>query len=241
MLSTLIKRGVDILATALDATTNVISAQLGDALAGIATSHSAEWIQHVGFASRPAKAVPGQGAAQAWVITASDRDLVFASRDTRGSTIYGNLKEGECCVYAPASMARTLYKADGSITHLTTYDNTATGASCTMAFTGAGVKMVWPWGSLEFSEANGLVMNHAKSGAAMALGPVAGLPAPFDVIKSTFSVSAGFAEVAAPLVNIGIAPFSNAAGVQTAVIPAASPPNAVASPIIGSGRVFIGA
>jgi hypothetical protein len=120
--------GVDVLVTSINAVNGVLSAQLGNAVAGTVDSDLAEWWQHVGFASRPAVPTQGQPACQAAIIKQNDHDVVFATRDVRGTAIYGNLADGETCVYAGASQARALFKADGSARLMTTDTNATTGA-----------------------------------------------------------------------------------------------------------------
>lgn len=91
--------GSDVLGTTQD-TQGTITVQLGDAVAGEVSCDNAEWWQHVGFASRPAKAEQGAPACQAVSLNGGRNDQVIATRDLRGSGIYGTLNEGEVCVYA---------------------------------------------------------------------------------------------------------------------------------------------
>ena len=92
--------GVDVLNTELNATNGAIAAQLGDSVNGEKTADDAEWFQHVGFASRPSKAEPGKSACQVLSIERTDRDIVYASRDLRGTSAYGELGEGETALFA---------------------------------------------------------------------------------------------------------------------------------------------
>jgi len=119
--------GVDVLGTVLDQVTGVIVAQLGDATTEAPNSKDAEWWQHAGFASRPAPPVTGGAACQAVIFRRPDRDVVIATRDTRGTSILGNLAAGEACLYAPGAQGRLNLKADGSARAQTTDDNTPTG------------------------------------------------------------------------------------------------------------------
>ncbi|WP_437489479.1 hypothetical protein WME75_10790 [Sorangium sp. So ce1014] len=133
LLSDIFENGADVLGTTIDSR-GVILAQTGDAVNSEVLSDNAEWWQHVGFASRPAKAEPGKRACQGITLNQGCNDLCIASRDTRGTKIYGSLKEGEACVYAggPSNTGtgRILLKDDGTtstITALTQQGNEASG------------------------------------------------------------------------------------------------------------------
>lgn len=124
-LSDIVGIGLDVLKTSLSTATNLIVAQLGNAVTQVATSDDAEWWQHVGFASRPRVPTPGQGAAQVVVITRSDHDAVIASKDDRAAGIYGQLADGETAVFASVvGGGLAVFKADGSIV-VTAGDNQA--------------------------------------------------------------------------------------------------------------------
>lgn len=114
--------GVDVLVTTLDKATGVILAQLGNSTTGRVRSDRVEWWQHAGFTSRCALPTNGGSSCQSLVIKCGDRDIVFATRDTRGTSIVGALADGEACVYAPGSQAAAFFKRDGSA-RLTTTDN----------------------------------------------------------------------------------------------------------------------
>jgi len=92
--------GHDVLGTSINSKNGAISAQIGDSVSSESVAEEAEWIQHVGFASRPSKAEPGKSSCQVLSMERTDRDVCFASRDLRGTTIYGALGEGETCIYA---------------------------------------------------------------------------------------------------------------------------------------------
>lgn len=134
--------GIDILNTIVDAATQSILAQTGDALNQVTESDRNEWWQHVGFISRPSKPDPKKASAQGVVIRQGDHDAVIASRDLRGQELKGSLDYGETCVYAPGTdgkgQARTLYKKDGSIHHYTRVGNSPTGAGMVMQLDASG-------------------------------------------------------------------------------------------------------
>lgn len=121
--------GKDILCTTLDLATGVLSAQTGDSTTQTPDVDRAEWWQHTGFSSRPTVPSPGNAACQSIVLKRSDRDIILATRDVRGTDILGNLADGETCVYASGAQGRSVYKADGSINHITTDSNKPDGNS----------------------------------------------------------------------------------------------------------------
>lgn len=109
--------GADVLGTRQNEKGTIL-AQTGDVVGEEAHSDNAEWWQHVGFASRPAKAVAGKSACQVITINQGSNDICIASRDLRGSSLYGTLRDGETCVYAPGptnqGTGRILLQDDGS-------------------------------------------------------------------------------------------------------------------------------
>lgn len=141
--------GADVLASERDATVGTILLQLGDSVVGDVESQAAEQWQQSGFASRPAVAAYGRSSCQVIGIRQGDRDVVIAQRDARSAAIYGELETGETCVYATAGMARVLFKADGSVTMLTTSDNTSSGTTLTMTLSPTqGFIVSTPWGGI---------------------------------------------------------------------------------------------
>jgi len=197
-MSSLIQFGMSVLSTAIDAVTSKILAQLGDDR-GAADSDNAEWVQHVGFASRPSKVVPGKASAQVVCVKGGDRDVCIASQDMRGLELYGRLKEGETACYAAGAdglaQGRTLWKADGSITHFTKEGNIETGDSIYarvasgMDTRGIPDGFTWsgPWGTKKFDQTGFHVVH--SSGACIDMGGI-GLPAPLDVIGSYIKLKA---------------------------------------------------
>lgn len=124
--------GLDILSSIRDAATKSILLNLGNVIDEDPESGEAEYWQHVGFVSRPAKAktANGKAAAQAVVLRTGGRDAVVATRDLRGQEIAGQLAEGEVCLYAIGEgegQPRIILKADGSINLYTREGNTSTG------------------------------------------------------------------------------------------------------------------
>ena len=140
--------GKDILGTTLDPTTKALTAQIGDSTNSVVEKDSVEFVQQAGFCSRPAAATPGNASCQAVGFTRGNRSVITGTRDLRASSIYGNLKEGETCVYATTGAARILLKADGSITRYTTSDNTPQGVSISDTLGPNGWRLETPWGAL---------------------------------------------------------------------------------------------
>jgi hypothetical protein len=128
--------GVDILKTVRDTVTNTILAQIGSVTEEYSASDNAEWWQHVGLSSRPSVPVAKTSAAQAIAIRCSDRDRVIASRDVRGQQIYGQLGDGETCLYAGGTdgkaQGRVFVKANGNVCMYTAQGNAVGGQSVTL-------------------------------------------------------------------------------------------------------------
>ncbi len=246
--------GIDLLKTSVDAVTGKILAQLGSVVGEITDSDNAEWWQHVGFASRPSKAVAGKSSAQAVVIKRSDHDICVASQDPRSLEMYGNISDGETCVYAAGedgtSQGRILLKTDGSVSLFTTSTNLSSGDSVyarvakgTNAATGAPDGFTWaaPWGTNKFDD-TGFHTVHT-SGAEFHLGGIYGMPSPLDQISSyckiqvgTFHVScsgASFGVVGATPLALEIPTAAALAALQTQITALQTECAAIAAPLTG--------
>lgn len=160
--------GKDILSSTLSST-GVLLAQIGDSISGVAESDNLEIWQHAGFASRPAVPTQGKSSCQAVILQQADHDLIIATRDTRGTTIYGQLKDGEACVYAPGAMGRVLFKKDGSVTRYTTDDNTDSGTSISDRLGPDGWTVTTPWGTVSLT-AQGFTLS-VEGGGAITITP----------------------------------------------------------------------
>lgn len=167
-LSSLFDVGIDILKTVRSATTGLITAQTGDVVAKFANADVSEWWQHVGFASRPAVPTAGSASCQGVAIKRGDNDAIVATRDARGTSIYGSLSDGEACVYAPGAQGRVLLKADGSVSLYTTSDNTSSGQSVILKVSPSAVAIGTPWGAITM-DSNGIKLG-AQGGAGIQLG-----------------------------------------------------------------------
>jgi phage gp45-like len=166
--------GKDVLFTFLDKTTNVILAQLGDSTTGTPDTDQSEWWQHVGISSRPAVPTKGSSSCQTVTLKRSDRDMVIATRDTRGTAIYGNLKDGETCIYAATGQARTLYKANGAIVHYTTSDNTTGGTSVTAYFGPDAIRLSNQFGGISI-DSSGITLTTGQAALTLSMAGIAKL------------------------------------------------------------------
>lgn len=197
--------GNDVLSTALNTKNGAISAQLGDSVNGEKTADEAEWIQHVGFASRPAKAEPGKPACQVLSMERTDRDIVYASRDLRGTTIYGSLGEGETCVFAngPNGQGTGLVslKDDGStatVTMSVKQGNTSGGSDVKISVASSGTITIVTGSSTITVEQNGAI---TIEGTSVSLGGSGGSPVVVDsgaLLTWIGTVSTGLAGLGVP-------------------------------------------
>jgi hypothetical protein len=212
-LSGVLQVGIDILNTVLGSSpqspTGTILAQTGDVVKEYADANKSEWWQHVGLASRPSNPLAGKRAAQALVFRGPDIDFAFASRDTRTNGIYGNLAPGETCIFAAGAdgnaQARSIHKADGSVTLYTTDDNTPTGNAVYLRIHPTkGLCFVAPWGTLYFDQA-GFRIQH-KAGFEVASGG-AGLPGPGSALGSYFRVKAAIVQMQGSQTLLGVGSF----------------------------------
>lgn len=132
-LSSLFEFGISILNTIVDATTKTILATTGDVESETPGADNVQWLQHVGFVSRPSKPAARERAAKGLVIKRGDHDVCIGSSDIRGQELSGNLGHGDTCIYAAGEdgtgQARVLLKGStGAVSLYTTADNTSTGA-----------------------------------------------------------------------------------------------------------------
>jgi hypothetical protein len=237
----------------IDAVTGIVTAQTGDAVAGVAESSNAEVWQQWGFASIPSPPIGGQNGAQALILKRGIVDIIFGGRDARAGQVYGNLKNGEVCVFATGAdgkaQARTIYKADGSVTNFTTDSNTAGGnAVFTRISPTDGFEVVSPWGKMSLGP-NGF---HLTSGAAQfSLGSVQGLPGPMGALGSYSTTTAAVITEDAAAVFLGSSksPLSyNPVAYGLSANPLTVPPVPILNGVPGTpnglictGQVFVGA
>lgn len=196
------------MSTTIDAITGILTAQIGDAVKGIASSSGAEIWQQWGFASLPTPPQNGQSGAQALVMKRGVLDIIFAGRDPRAGAIWGNLKPGEVAVFGTGptgtGQGRMLLKQDGSVTLYTTDSNTAGGNAVFLRVSPTnGLEFVSPWGTLTLGP-HGF---HVVAGvAALDLATVSGMP----LGGSYFTVTSSFSTLASSTVLLG--PSTSPAG-----------------------------
>jgi hypothetical protein len=179
-------------------TLNLGIAESGEMFSGQAELWSPSGILSVPML--PASANNNVDAAQALYFNVNDQKVVFATRDTRAQGQAGNINAGETVVYAPGSNASTLYKNDGSITHMTTSAADST-QNVYLKISPAGLQFVAPWGNITF-DATGFHIN-TISGAAFDLGGVS-LPGPLATLAGNYAtITASNTTISSPFINIG--------------------------------------
>ena len=204
-----IQVGVDILKSTVSDKTGRILLQTGNAIGQVAGSDNVEQWQHNGFASRAPAAVPGKKAAQAVVVRRGSNDISLAEQDERGLELYGNLADGETCVYAAgadgASQGRALFKNDGSVSLLTTDTNTKDGKVVSLRVAPTEMRFTAPWGSLVF-DASGLHIKTKSGNTRLDMGGISipGLPSALTApLSSYICLTAGVIKNAAASVFNG--------------------------------------
>jgi len=192
--------GVDILSTDI-ADNGTITCQTGDVVSRQVFCANNEWWQPAGFASRPAKPEPGKAACQGVMLNRGDHDVCIGQKDIRGQAIYGNLKDGEFCAYAPGAQGRVSGKADGSVTIYTTDDNTADGNGVYFKVAKDKFQFMAPWGRLTFDATGFHVLT--ASGARLFMGALSA-PAPLDsVLPNQIRMTAQMVSIDSPLTLVG--------------------------------------
>ena len=229
----LITVGVDIFTTTVESNGSLL-AQTGDVVSQSGGTPAEIW-GPCNIAARPAKPIPGKSACQAVSLNQSDRDILIGFRDTRGQEIYGNLSEGETCIYAPGAegegQAKVVLKGDGSITLHTTTDNTHNGSGCYLRIGPNIFEVQLPFGRIVF-DPSGLIMEHIN-GASISLGAVS-LPGPLAAASSYVNLNASKVDCDAPIITLGPSPLKGGLGYMQAaygVVPGQFP----GQPILGAG------
>lgn len=217
---------MDVLSTSRDEDggTNSLTAQLGDVGSEAVQYENARWIQHVGFASRPAKPAPKQAAAQAVCFGDSSNRTCIASWDTRSQQVYANLAEGETCMYGGgvdgSAQGRVMCKADGRVALITTSTNKPTSDASHPTILSlvldpdpvhGGFVINAPWGVFRWGP-EGLHITHA-SGARLDLGGIGGLSVAGVNLGSYIKMTAASIHINGSAVGLGPAPAANVCSV----------------------------
>lgn len=201
---------VDLLTSIRDANTNTVLVQTGSVTEEYGDCDNAEYWGTIGVASRPAQPAAKSSAAQGIAIRFGDRHRIIATRDVRGQEIYGNLDEGETCLYAGgpdgAGQARVYLRKDGSVAMVTTHDNTSDGNTVMRSCSPdpmQGFVDFSPWGSVKLNATGYHVM--LASGARLDGSGMSapGVPA---AIGSWWTLQAGKVGLKASIVNLGPLP-----------------------------------
>ena len=184
-----LKVGLDVMSTRVHPTTKKLLAQLGsvgkeqtDPVTGETVksdasteSDNAEVWQQPGFSSRAPKPVAGQKAPQAVSLCTGDHDIIIAQCDERGRDAYGELGYGETCVQGAGengtAQARSLYKGDGSLTHMTRKGNTKDGVAIMIQLDAANgaIRLLNDKGYGIIIDGTGVTIGTGGSGAALTL------------------------------------------------------------------------
>lgn len=237
--------GVAILSTTIDKVTNTVLAQLGSVTEEYVYSDNAELYGSLGLAARPSKPTKGQNAAEC-VALKGDRDIILACRDKRGQAIYGNLKEGETCLYGPGefgtSKGRVLIKQDGSVTLMTTDTNTTDGNTVGLRISPTGgLFFTSQWGTMKLDETGFHVITAAGPRIDMGGANIPGLSS-----VPLGSSIAGYCTITAPIVKcagssvfLGMGPvYGTALNAQPNLLTPASLPPLPISPLAETSSLF---
>jgi hypothetical protein len=201
----LVDVGVDILSTTVSTKTKKILCQTGQVDAESTDADGCEWMQHVGFASRPPKPEAGKSAAQGLVFKTSDRDVCVASQDLRGLELYSGLSDGETCVYAAGAdgtaQGRVLIKADSSVHLYTKEGGTSDGAGMTIQLDAANsaIRIIGPIGQAIILDADGITLT--TGAASLKLGADGSVSLVGTGACQIDGTSICLGSIAAPVVN----------------------------------------
>lgn len=240
-LSDIFDIGTHVLTSVIDATTNLLLMQTGNAVTGEARADNSELWQQPGLASLPSPPTPGVGACEVITIRHSERDCVIAARDPRTAAIYGNIKAGETCLFATGvdgkAQGRVVLKQDGSVYLATKQGNVATGTDIMFGVTPRGLVFSSPAGKMFFDSAGfRVVLSAAAGGASLRLGSVPNIPLG---LGSQFTVSAGATRLDSRAVFLGPS-TAGYANVVSTVTPAPTPTTVVnLATLLPSGCVKI--
>lgn len=175
--------------------TGAVTLGLGDVDAEIALDERVVLLQTPGVVS-----IPPIGA-ETVSLNTSNGYITIAARDIRTGAIAGNVRMGETTVYAPGSQACTMYKNDGSITHMTTQDGTAEGQTVYDRTSATAFTRFAPWGRETFDK-NGYHL-FTFSGARLDMGGIGGLPSPLSSLGSWARLSAKMVSIEGSVVALG--------------------------------------
>lgn len=199
------EEGLDVLGTSVNDKNGAVSAQLGDAVSQEAVAEDAEWFQHVGFASRPARATPGKSSCQVLSLERTGRDVCYASRDLRKAPPYGALGEGETCLYANGPNGTGTATAelrddgtDASVVLSVRQGNASNGGAVRVELSSDGKVTITAGSASVVVDASGSISVHAPS---VSLGGTGGAP----VVVDSGALLTWITTVATGLNGLGVA------------------------------------
>jgi len=208
--------------------TGAVMLGIGDAQAEVAHDERVALMQTSGIVS-----IPPVGS-EILAFETSSGFIGVAGRDIRTGDIAGNMQPGETTVYAPGSQACTLYKLDGSVTHMTTTTGLSTGQTVYERMSPTAFTRLAGWGKETF-DATGYHL-FTFSGARLDMGGIGGLPAPLSSLGSYAKLSAKMIQIEASIVALGPrAAAADAAAKATPVILALNALNTVLAALLAPG------
>jgi hypothetical protein len=209
-----IEIGVGLLATELASNGSPVG-QTGDAINNVVDSSGAEIYGPIGYCARPSKAIAGQSSCQAVAIKGGSRDALVAFRDTRAQEIYGNLSEGDVCIYSMgpdgSGTSKLSVKGDGSIILSTERPGTAPiegNVGVYLRLDRDKLEFRAPWGRMTFDNTGFTVVcqNGAKfnlGGVTPAFGAAVGLSSYCNIHAQTINL-AGICNLGPPVSQGGL-------------------------------------
>lgn len=205
--------GVDIMASTVDAKTNVVTVTLGNSTTGTVDSSQATLLQQAGFTSVPAAPTNGQPSCQAIVLRRGDSDIVIGTRDVRVAFLYGNLKPGDTAVYATSGQAQGLFKNTGHAVLCTTSDNTAAGTTHSVDIGPDGFHVTTKYGTISL-DANGFTVTIGTAALTMTPAGIVKLLGQQVAVQGALAAISG---TVATCIGPAAAPTAPAAGPTSAL------------------------
>ena len=179
----------------------VVMLNIGDARGEISADERVPLFQAPGVLSLPANPSPGSGGAEVMCLETSSGYIGICARDNRKAALAGNVKQGETVVFASGSQACSIYKNDGSVTHMTTENGQSSGPTIYERMAPDGFVRFARWGKETFDPTGFHIFTF--SGARLDMGGIGGLPAPFSSLGSYARLSAKMVSIEGSVVALG--------------------------------------
>jgi len=193
--------GKDILEASANSTTGQITCQTGNSVDSTPSGEDDEIWAPAGYYAVPAAPTPGKPSCQSFKIKGSDYDICVGTRDPRDAKVIGNLKAGDRVIAGGyPSQSRCFVRADGSVSLVTTDDNTSDGNAVFYRVSPTEGRFWSPWGS-QVHDHTGL---HLRTwhGAKLDLFGLS-LPAPFNAYGSMIGLQADIVTINAATLSLG--------------------------------------